>query len=101
MRILYAERQRTLVSEIREHLGNVVEAQDADAGMHLIAWLKGNLKAEEVATKAPENGVYAQPLSFFCMNARLPEGLLLGYTGLSNTEIRRGIRRLGELFDHL
>lgn len=101
MRILYAERQRTLVSEIRERLGNYIDAQNDDAGMHIIGWLKGGLKAEEAANRAPQYGVYAQPLSFFCINACPPEGLLFGYTGISNTEIRRGISRFADLLPHL
>jgi GntR family transcriptional regulator/MocR family aminotransferase len=101
MRILYAERQKTLVSALGEYLGDVAEAQVADAGMHIIAWLKGGLSGETIATEALKHGVYVPPLSFYCMNARPPEGLLLGYTGISNTEIRRGIRKLAGVSEHL
>ncbi|MFM9904769.1 MAG: PLP-dependent aminotransferase family protein [Pyrinomonadaceae bacterium] len=101
MRILYAERQKTIISAIGEDLSGVIEAQDADAGMHIIGWLKGGLKAQVVANEALKNGVYTPPLSFFCMNAKPPEGLLMGYTGLSNTEIRRGVRRLANVLSKM
>lgn len=97
MRMLYAERQKTLISAINQKLSGAIEVQDADAGMHVIGWLKPGLKAEIVARQALKNGVYTPPLSFFCMNARPPEGLLFGYTGLSSIEIRRGIQRLAEI----
>ena len=101
MRIHYAKRQSVMVSAIEEYLGAMAEAKSADAGMHIIAWLKGNLKGEAVAVEALKHGVYAPPLSFYCMNVHPPEGLLLGYTGISNTEIRRGIRKLADLLRHL
>ena len=97
MRILYAKRQSVLVSAIEENLGAMAEAKSTDAGMHIIAWLKGDLNAEAIAVEALKRGVYAPPLSFYCIDARPPEGLLLGYTGISTTEIRSGIRRLAEL----
>ena len=97
MRILYAERQKALVSAIGESIGDMAEAHYSDAGMHIIAWLKGDLKAKTVAAEALKNGVYVPPLSFFCMNATPPEGLLLGYTGISVTEIKRGILKLARL----
>ncbi len=97
MRVLYAERQKVLISAIDEHLNDFVEAKYDNAGMHVIAWLKGDLNAEAISIEAAKIGVYVPPLSFYCMNAQPPEGLLLGYTGVSNTEIRRGIRRLAEL----
>ena len=97
MRILYTERQKTLVSAIGEYLGEVAEVQNADAGMHIIAWLKGGLNGQTIAEDALKHGVYAPPLSFYCMKARPPEGLLLGFTGVSPTEIRRGIRRLADM----
>lgn len=94
MRMLYAKRQAALVSAVDKYLGDLATAAAADAGMHIIAWLNGGLSAEVVANAALKAGVYTPPLSFYCMNAKLPEGLLLGYTGISETEIRRGIRKL-------
>lgn len=98
MRRLYAERQKVLVAEIEKNLGEFLEVKSEEAGMHLIAWLKKNLRDTEVAKRAQENAVQVAPLSFYCLNVKLPDGLILGYTGISKSEIRQGIKRLRKCF---
>lgn len=97
MRQLYADRQKFLVSEIKRELGEYLEISRKEAGMHLIGWLKNGLRDKTVAEKALENNVNVAPLSFYCLNEKLPDGLILGYTGINKDEIRRAVKRLRDV----
>ncbi|MEZ5424845.1 MAG: PLP-dependent aminotransferase family protein [Pyrinomonadaceae bacterium] len=99
MRKLYAARQKFLVDEINRELGDHLEVRPTETGMHLIAWLKKGLSDAEIARKAREKDVNLAPLSFYCLKEKLPDGLILGFAGTDEKEIRRGVRRLQGCFD--
>ena len=99
MRKLYAERQKVLRIAIKENLDEFLEAENDGAGMHLIAWLKNGLNDQEIAKKALEYGVYTPPLSFYCNDVKLRDAIILGYTGISPTEILTGVQRLKKMFE--
>lgn len=101
MRSFYAERQKVLRTAIKENLDDFLEVEKDVAGMHLVAWLKNGLNDKAIAEKALKHGVYTPPLSFYCTEAKLRDGLLLGYTGISPTEILTGAKRLRMMFEHL
>lgn len=94
MRKLYAERQDLLVNEIQDKLSDFLEVEKDNAGMSLVAWLKKDVRDVKVAEVALRKGVYISPLSLYCLNEKLPNGLVLGYTGFSKKEVREGIKRL-------
>ena len=98
MRRIYRERRNILQKGIRDLLGDFLTVQPDPAGMHLMAWLKPGLIDREVAHRALEKGVYAPPLSFYCSRVKLPDALLLGYTGVRPDEIVAGLERLREVF---
>jgi GntR family transcriptional regulator/MocR family aminotransferase len=94
MRSLYAERQAILVEAAAQELKGLLEVRPADAGMHLIGWLPPGTDDNGASARAQAHGVYAPALSSFYLNEPGPPGLLLGYTGVSEQEIREGVRRL-------
>ncbi|MBX7171213.1 MAG: PLP-dependent aminotransferase family protein [Pyrinomonadaceae bacterium] len=99
MRNFYAERQKVLIEAIKNDLSKYLKVEKDAAGMHLVGWLKNGLDDQVIAEKALEFGVYTPPLSFYCVKNKLPAGLLLGYTGISPTEILGGVRRLRKMFE--
>ena len=94
MRSLYAERQAILVQAAAQELKGVLEVPPADAGMHLIGWLPPGTDDTAASTGAMSNGVYAPALSSFYLGTPGPPALLLGYTGVSENEVREGVHRL-------
>lgn len=96
MRTLYEKRQHFLVAQAEEHLEGLLKISKAQSGMHLIGWLAPNFDELEVAEKAFENGLNVMPLSTYCIEAKLPAGIILGYTGFNEKEIREGVRKLLE-----
>lgn len=101
MRNFYAERQKVLINAVNKHLSDYLEIEKDVAGMHLIAWLKNGLNDKEITNAAWGFGVYTPPLSFYCSDIKLRDGLLLGYTGISPSEILTGVKRLRKMFESL
>ncbi|MBO6949465.1 MAG: PLP-dependent aminotransferase family protein [Rhodospirillales bacterium] len=96
MRLLYAERQEVLVDMVRERLGDVLEIEPDEAGMHTVAMLKPDcgLADIEVAKAAGRAGINLYALSEFYYGPPDRNGLVFGYAGLEPREIRRGIEKL-------
>jgi GntR family transcriptional regulator / MocR family aminotransferase len=94
MRKLYQERQAVLLESAKSELDGLLEVDPARAGMHLIGWLPKDANDQVVSRRAAEAGIDVRPLSFYCIEAKRRPGLLLGYTGISEAEIRLGARKL-------
>ena len=64
--------------------------------MHLVADLNLSfgISDREAASRALAKGLIAPALSGFYENAEATQGLLLGYAGLTEVEIRRDVKRL-------
>jgi GntR family transcriptional regulator/MocR family aminotransferase len=93
-RVLYAERQATLLKAAGSALNGLLEISPAEAGMHLVGFLPEGIDDRAVSRQASAYGVDAPPLSSYAI-APLPRGgLLLGYAAFGADEIIRGVERL-------
>lgn len=99
MRTLYEKRQNVLVEEAKKVLKGLLKVSKASSGMHLIGWLAEGFNDLEVAEKAFENGLNLTPLSSYCIETKLPAGVILGYTGFDEKEIKVGIMKLKEILE--
>ena len=95
MRALYAERQEVLLRAAAIELDDVLEVHGADAGMHLVAYIRGDMTDEHAARLAAAQQVTTLPLSRFCMDPVQRPALMLGYTGFRPPQINRAARQLG------
>jgi GntR family transcriptional regulator/MocR family aminotransferase len=93
-RALYAARQAALVEAANRDLCGWLEVRPAEAGMHLVGWLPQGQDDRAASLRAAEDGVEAPPLSAYAALPPRRGGLLLGYTGLDEPQIREGVRRL-------
>jgi GntR family transcriptional regulator/MocR family aminotransferase len=66
----------------------------AEAGMHLVAELPAGADDVELTMRALEAGVVVRPLSSHYLERPARAGLLLGYAGVAEREIDRGIEQL-------
>ncbi len=91
-----AARRSALVAALGQEFSDRVEICGANAGLHLLAWLKGRDggRIEDVSHKAQMAGVGFYPVDPFYLKPPSRTGLVLGYAPLSEHEIRAGIRRL-------
>ncbi len=94
MRTLYAERQEILLEALQRELQGLLEANQHQTGMHLIGWLADDLSDQKAEAEAFKQGVFAQSLSSFRLKYRRSPGLVLGYAGYDERQLRVGARRL-------
>jgi GntR family transcriptional regulator/MocR family aminotransferase len=100
MRVVYARRQRTLVSAVSRELPDILEIEPSEAGMHLIGWLPQTMDDQWACRAALEEGVEVTPLSLYGIEPQQRGALRLGYTGFSPKQIWEGVRRLGTALRH-
>ncbi|SFS64107.1 PLP-dependent aminotransferase family protein [Marininema halotolerans] len=96
MRTLYRKKHRTLIETIKNTWNKSVTIIGQDAGLHLLIQVHSAHSEEDLVAMAHQAGVRINPLSDYCsLPSPYPDPvLLLGYGGLSEDEIREGIRRL-------
>jgi GntR family transcriptional regulator / MocR family aminotransferase len=91
-----AARRNALVGAIRKEFGERAEVCGANAGLHVLVWLKGK-RGEMIADvhhKAQMAGVGLYSVESFYSKPPRRTGVVLGYAPLREHEIREGIRRL-------
>jgi GntR family transcriptional regulator / MocR family aminotransferase len=94
MRKIYSERREVFMEQFNKLLGDRFSLQIADAGLHALAWFRSEKDLALLQRVAPTLGVKISPLSFFCIEAKLPPALVLGFAAWSPTQIREGLGRL-------
>lgn len=94
MRALYAERQARFLVLARELLDGLLELRPSEAGMHLVGWLPSWVDDRAVSAAAAGLGIEAPALSSFYRHEPPRRGLVLGYAGLAEAEMRSGLEKL-------
>jgi GntR family transcriptional regulator / MocR family aminotransferase len=91
-----AARRNALVGAVCKEFGERAEVSGANAGLHLLVWLKGKNggRIADVAQKAERAGVGLYDVDMFCIKPPRRTGVVLGYAPMRENEIREGIRRL-------
>lgn len=97
MRMLYMERNETLIAEIRKQLGTSVEIVSAQGGMHLVVLLSSRVADTIVWQKAANAGIASWPLSICYQNKPPRGGLVLGYGGVDRKQIPEGLKKLAAI----
>ena len=93
MRPVYRSRRDALLAALAQHLPELVPAGIA-AGLHLVAWLPGDLDEETVIAAAAGEGVAVASVSPYRLSPASRGGLIFGYSNLTEREIADGITRL-------
>jgi GntR family transcriptional regulator/MocR family aminotransferase len=94
MRALYAERHDRMIQVAQDELADVLEVSPAEAGMHVMGWLRNGLDDIRASTQAAAHGVAVQPLSSSCIEHPKRGGLILGFSAFNARQIREGAREL-------
>ncbi|HYT24351.1 MAG TPA: PLP-dependent aminotransferase family protein [Candidatus Polarisedimenticolia bacterium] len=91
-----AARRNALVGAVQKEFGERAEVCGANAGLHLLVWLKGKSGGmiADVSHKAEMAGVGLYSVDPFYTKTPRRTGVVLGYAPLRELEIREGIRRL-------
>jgi GntR family transcriptional regulator/MocR family aminotransferase len=94
MRTLYAERRAAFMAEIQHHLGDMLEIQSSEVGMHLVVWLPPGIDDQAAARQAAAHGVDTVAISGCGIEPMQRGGLILGYAAVAEQEMREGVHRL-------
>lgn len=92
-----AVRRKTLLGSIRKFFGGRVEVTGDGAGAHVVLWPRHPVTEEAVITGAASRGVGVYGIAPYFLKQPQRTGIMLGYSRMSETEIREGIRRLSEV----
>ena len=93
-----AARRQAMLEAFDGTMGDRVEISGANAGIHMVVWLRG-VPAHclgDIIERAADRGVGIYPLAPYYATPPERAGLLLGYAGLTEREIREGIHRLAQ-----
>jgi len=92
---LYASRRACLVNALDQEFGDRVHYFGDEAGLHLLIELDSMANEELIAKKAMQYGTQIYPASDYYINAKPSKAtFLLGYSNLSESQIRTGIKLL-------
>jgi GntR family transcriptional regulator / MocR family aminotransferase len=94
-----AGRRQALLEAVRDHLGDRAEVVGANAGVHVVVWLRDFdvSRLDELKRRAAERSVGIYPVTPYYMRAPRRAGLLFGYASLAERDIREGIALLGDV----
>jgi len=97
MRILYEQRQKTLLRLLQEMCGGYLEVAEQEAGMHLVAFIR-NPKVKDIAVEAlcRQDGLLLRALSKFYHGGNAQNGLIIGFAGTSEKQMPALVRRLAQ-----
>jgi GntR family transcriptional regulator/MocR family aminotransferase len=101
MREIYRARRTLLVQLLRRDLAGLLEVDAPDAGMNVLAWLPPGTSDRRVAMALGRRGIDVTPLSIFTVRRSLRPGLLLGFSGMRESELRRGVLGLRRVLESL
>jgi GntR family transcriptional regulator/MocR family aminotransferase len=94
-----AARRKAMLDAVHDAFGDRVEIAGANAGIHMVAWLRDVPAAslDGLIARAADKGIGIYSVAPYYANPPERAGLLLGYAGLTDGEIRDGIRALASV----
>ena len=99
MRKIYSERREIFIEQFNKLLGDRFTLDIADAGLHALAWFRSENDFPLLQRARQNLGVKISPLSLFCIDAKLPPALVLGFAAWSPAQIRDGLVRLARVLE--
>ncbi|WP_342479753.1 PLP-dependent aminotransferase family protein [Paenibacillus sp. FSL F4-0097] len=92
---LYAARRACLVKSLNAEFGSRVRYYGEEAGLHLLIELESGADEHRIAELALRYGVRVYPASSYFVGSK-PQGpvFLLGYSNLTENQIKMGVNRL-------
>jgi GntR family transcriptional regulator/MocR family aminotransferase len=90
-------RREALLDSVGKYLGDRVEVTGAAAGAHIVMWPRRRIAEDAAIAAAASRGVGVYAISPYYLKRPTRTGILLGYSRMTESNIREGIRRLGKV----
>ncbi|EBA14759.1 probable transcriptional regulator, GntR family protein [Roseobacter sp. SK209-2-6] len=101
MRRLYRTRRDVLYEALCRDCSAWLEPQWTDAGMHMVAWLKGGIDDQAAHEALLAAGIESLPISLYCIESLERTALVLGFSGVDERIIPRLVERLAKILKEL
>jgi GntR family transcriptional regulator / MocR family aminotransferase len=88
---MYANRLDALQHDARRYLAGLLDVSPIQAGLNTAGFLRNGMVSRQAEAVAAKHEIEAPGLDRFTLKRRNVEGLLLGFAGFDEREIRRGI----------
>ncbi|RQV69641.1 PLP-dependent aminotransferase family protein [Burkholderia cenocepacia] len=98
IRRIYAQRRVTLLDELARQIP-MIEVQPSDQGMHIVAWLPKGTDDCTIAEMAYNAGIAIRAITPMYEGQAPRPGLMLGFGGFSEVQIREGVAGLKAIID--
>jgi len=89
-------RRQTLLEALDRYVGDNVEVSGANAGIHLLVWLRERRPLEAIIERAAAEGVGVYSTAPYFIGEPGRHGFLFGYGTLDEKAIEEGIRRFAK-----
>jgi GntR family transcriptional regulator/MocR family aminotransferase len=93
----YGRRRQVLVESLQEELPGEVHFSKTEAGLHVMLYLDRSRDEATVVKEAAAAGVGIYPGRLYHLERPARPSILLGFSGLSEAEIREGVARLARV----
>jgi GntR family transcriptional regulator/MocR family aminotransferase len=93
----YGQRRQILVQALDEHLAGQVRFSAVEAGLHVMLLLAPGSDEQRVVRESAAAGVGVYPGAPYHLASPAEPSILLGFSGLSEAEIRSGVERLASV----
>lgn len=94
LRQLYGEKRATLVRALAENLGDRVRFSPVAAGLHVMLYAEHDVDETQLVSEAAARGVRVYPGAPYHLEQPAPPSILLGFSGLDESDIVEGVLRL-------
>lgn len=94
MRKLYQKKRAILLETLQSELGRHVKIRGGNSGLHILLDVYSPFSEKELIEKAKEHGVKIYPASLFYKKQPPATTVLIGFAGVSEDNIREGIKKL-------
>jgi GntR family transcriptional regulator / MocR family aminotransferase len=89
-------RRDCLYQELQRHLGELLEISLPEAGLELVGWLPRGTDDQWAVDLAEAAEITVVAISRLCLEPLARGGLLMGFAGIDEETIRRGVRTLAD-----
>lgn len=100
MRQLYGERRGALLDALNKRTAGALVAQSNEAGLHVVARLRGGT-ATVMAARAAERHLVCQPIDGYYLEPPRVSGLVLGFAAFAPAALRGAVDDLATIIEEL
>ena len=96
MRTIYRKKNKVLLRAIDESFSGRVQVIGEKSGLHVLLDVRNGMAEAELIQSAARKGVKVYPTSVYHSGSSAGQAILIGYGGLTQSEIEEGTRKLGK-----